>query len=114
VDIFSANEISKLADDLIIYSAKYSESRKIASESKIKLDIILASRLSELRKKRSNIGYEMALIHLLEDDDGEIRGYYEKFVKETDHYKALERVIDALKTKISFAQSVMKWEKDNT
>lgn len=113
MDIYSAIDIAKLADENISYAQQYYEARKKSSIAKKNLDLILATKLPELRKKRSNIGYEMALIHLLEDGDMEIQHYYETFITETDHYKALERLIEAVKTKISFAQSVMKWVKEN-
>lgn len=113
MDIYTTTEIAQLAEENIVLAKRYCEARKKASTAKKNLDIILASKLAELRKKRSNIGYDMALIHLLEDGGEEIGEYYKTFITETDHYKSLERLIDAIKTKISFAQSVMKWQSGN-
>jgi len=106
-----------LAEELEAKARAYCVYRQKASDAKIKIDVIMATHLKELREVRSNIGHEMALIHLMEphrEDSDEIEGYYRDYSENSDHYKSLERLIGALETRISVYQSIMKFERENT
>lgn len=106
-------ELEELTQQVCSLANIYMASRSLSGEAKTKLDIILASKLKDLRKIRSNIGYDMGLIALMEDGDKEIENYYTTYMTETDKYKGLEKVINALETKISVIQSMLKYEKDH-
>ena len=112
MDYHKALEIGELCDDEIKYSQTYKVHRILAAEAKVKIDIILASKITALRAKKSNLGYEMAIIMLMENNE-EIQDYYRLMVENTAKYKSLEKMIEAIKSKISYAQSVMKYQKEH-
>ena len=110
MDIHKAQEVEGLCDRLIELSEKYSLARKTASEAEIKIKYILADKMPDLRKIRRNVGIDMAFIELmaLEGISDEIRGYFEEYVKETNHYKSLEKIIEAIHGRIDVISNKVK------
>lgn len=112
MDIYQAQEMVKLADELIKVSRMYEDSRDKAGKAKSSLDIILSTKLDIIRESKPNIGYDMAMLMLINLDIS-CREMYKEMIEETSKYKGLERIIEALKTKISLGQSVMKYQVQN-
>jgi hypothetical protein len=88
---------------------QYLEARKAAGEAKISLDLILTSKLKEIRKNKPNAGYEMAILMLCEDSF-EARDYYESLVINEARYKGLERLLDAHASRIMLEMAILKRE----
>jgi hypothetical protein len=63
--------------------------------------------MPELTKARKNIGYDMAVIHLLELYP-QYKDTYEMMVKKENEYKGLERVLNASLNRVSLGQSLIK------
>ena len=114
MDIHQAIELGALTDEQINLSREYQESRLKSAEAKLKLDILLASNyLNDFRSAKKNLGYEMAILMMLEADESpETLQYYREYSIETGRYKGIERLLDAIATKISYAQSMMKYAVD--
>jgi hypothetical protein len=108
IDYLDQSKAWELSDRLIGFAQKYLEHRSKASESKIKFDLILASRMEELRGKKSNLGYETAQIMLLSSQEKETAQYYSDWQFHEAQYKGLEKVIESVQGKISLMQSLMK------
>lgn len=89
-------------------SEEYAKARKFYGEAKYEFDIALAAALPNLRQKKSNIGIETAQIMILEGENEYIRDLYRDLIERENHYKGLEKIIDALKTQITLAMSLIK------
>lgn len=107
-------------DKYIELSERYSQARSAYGRAKYKLHVILTANLKEIRSQKSNVGMDMALLILLEPGflqevyREEVLQYYKEFIESYEIYHGLEHLIEATKTQIMYAQSVMKYIKDNT
>jgi hypothetical protein len=114
IDYNDNQQLFELSQELIKYSHQYNTARQLSAKAKHSLDIILASRMNELRQKKSNLGYETAQIMLLENAEDEVKKIYQEYVKQTGVYKGLEKVLQALQSQISLVQSIIKNQVNNT
>jgi len=112
MDIQQAVEIIALTNEQVDLSRKYFSSRLEASKAKISLDQLLASKyLKSFRADKPNVGYEMAMIMLMEVEPMAV-DLYKTWQYETATYKGIEKILDSMSTKISYYQSVMKYQLD--
>ncbi len=102
-------ELRGIADQQITNSIKYAEARKESGEAESELKIILTSRLKELRSIKKNIGVEMAILMICEEDHNAQRLLSEWIQKEAI-YKGLEKLLEATAAKLIFEQSLMKFQ----
>ena len=113
-------EHQKSLDKYVQLSERYAEARHTHSLAQFKLHTILTANLRKIREQKNNVGMEMSLIMLLEPgflEDiyrEEVLSYYKQWTESEGIYKGLEHLIEATKTKIMYAQSVMKYIKDVT
>lgn len=105
-----AFEIIELADELKTWADLYAKERENASMNKMKFDLILASRLPELRRIKSNAGIDILRLMLLEDLNEEVTGYYTAWQASEDKYKGIERILDAIQEKINVRKLIVKTE----
>ncbi len=108
MDYLKAQELSKLANSQIHFANLYKEAREKAGKAKADLDILLAGKLLSIRERKSNVGYEMSLLMLMEGSKEAIV-LYKTMIEEKAKYRGLEKMIDSLQSKISLAQSQMKY-----
>lgn len=108
MDIHEALKLKELADQQIDFAKQYMTAREQAGKAKSDLDILLASRFLSIRTAKKNVGYEAALIMLMETDIV-AQKLYQTMTENTAKYKGLEKLIEALQSKISLAQSVMRY-----
>lgn len=108
MDIHKALELSKLADHQIALSQEYAEEREKAGKAKCDLEIMLTAKLGEIRKSKPNVGYDLAILMLIEIDF-EAKFIYQDMCLATSRYKGLEKLIEAHQSKISLEQSIMKY-----
>jgi len=110
MDNDDGKNLEALADSNISAANEYLKARMKYAEAKLFLDLKLATELPVLRKKRSNIGYDMAIIMLVENNplSVEIRAYYEDYVKYENRYKGLDKIINAQSSRVSVGQSIIK------
>jgi len=113
VDYNEAIALKTLADEQIKRSRDYEKCRTLAGKAKSDLDILLAAKFSTIRAAKSNVGYEAALVMLMEGNTT-AQGLYREMIENTAKYKSLERIIEALGAKISLCQSIMKYVKEKT
>ncbi len=108
-----------ILEDRIEYAKKYKNARVRAADAQFKLEIMLTANLNIIRESKPNVGYDMAVLMLLEDgflskDDTEVaKGFYKDVKKYTAEYKGLERLMSALESKVTFVQSLMKFQREN-
>lgn len=116
MDIQTALEGIKLTEEQIALSKQYAQVRYKCAKAKIALEQILCADhlLSQFRMKKSNLGYDMALLMLIEEKGDEARQLFVEFYENEAMYKGLEKIIDSIGSKISYYQSLMRYEKDNT
>lgn len=107
IDYADTSEVQKMANELVSYAKKYAEARNKASEAKYNLNIILANNINVLREKKSNIGYETALIMLM-DLVPESRTYYKDLMFWEAKYKGLERIQESMNSQLILAMSLIK------
>lgn len=110
----------KLLEHYVKLSEEYEQSRKSFAKAKYRLHVILTVNLQRIREQKSNVGIDMALLMLMEpgfleeQHRLEVLDYYRDYIQGEEFYKGLENRIEATKTQIMYAQSVMKYVKDNT
>jgi hypothetical protein len=108
IDVFDIKEVYRISNEIIDLAKSYKASRDAYAEAKLFLDYNIAKNMSEFRQKRANIGYEMALLMLLEQDSPEIKENYQTYIIQENQFKGLERLIEAYNSKISLTQSLIK------
>lgn len=107
-------EIAELRDqletttELVELSKQYADARKKAAEAKINIDIMLTAKLANIREQKSNVGYDMAILMLMEEQP-HVKEDYTVWKREEAKYKGLEKIIDSLRTKLSFYQTIAKY-----
>ncbi len=107
-------------DDLISRAESYLKFRRISTENQLKLEMVLSAKLPKIRGIKANAGYDMSILMLLEDgfldaeQTLECRGYYNEWKKAESAYRGMEKILEATRTKISFAQSYMKYTEEHT
>ena len=74
--------------------------------------ILLAANFAEIRRENPRIGYETALVRLMEKNTV-AQTLHLNHLTNKAKYKSLEKIIDAKQAKISLNQSIMKWVKEN-
>lgn len=89
----------KLIENLNYYIRLYEEARTEYAEAKYYLDVLLASRLPDFRRIRSNIGYDSGLLMLLEDATEETKNAYR--IVTLEKYKIYEKFIEKTKEEIN-------------
>lgn len=110
MDIQQATEYLKLTDEQIEMCQQYKAKRVEAAKCRVELDVLLASKhLSDFKTERKNIGYDMAILQLMQVEPSIIPSYTYMMQVEAE-YKALEKLIDAVQSKISFVQSILKYQ----
>jgi len=108
MDFEKAKKICELADKQIELCKEYQKERERAGKNKCDLDILLIAKLPEIRQQKPNVGYDMAILMLLEIEV-EARAIYREMCDATAKYKGLEKLIDAHQSNISLEQSIMKY-----
>ena len=108
IDWNNSKDIIELSEKVIEKAKECGRSRELAAKAKFNLDIILASKMEGLRKKKSNLGYETAQVMMLEDGTEEVKTYYKDYLYHSSRYKSLDRVISAMEGQISLIQSIIK------
>lgn len=108
LDYTDQNKVWQISIELNKKSSDYATARLQYAEAKFNYELTLAKELPHLRQKKSNIGVETAQIMLLEDGKEEIKLLYHNLILKENLYKGLEKIIDALKTQITLAQSLIK------
>lgn len=111
MDIETTVEQIKLTDEIIDLAKRYAGARLKSAKSKKDLDILLASKyLTTFRSEKPNLGLEMALLMLIEREREVATTLYSDYLTATAEYKGLEEMLNAVKTKVSYMQSIMKYE----
>jgi hypothetical protein len=108
MDIKQQQELSELCNTQIEYAEKYALSRKLAVDAQTDLDILLVASLKTIRSEKPNVGYEMA-IRILMENNTVAQKLFVEMEKQTALYKGFEKLIEAYQNKISALQSVMKY-----
>ena len=108
MDYLDQNKTWELSNKLLEFSEKYADHRKVSADNKTKFDIILASKFNSFRQQKPNLGHETAVFMLLESGDKEVETYYTDWQFNEAQYKGLEKIIEAIQSKISLSQSIMK------
>ena len=111
MDIFKANSLFERTREQTKIAREYAESRQKAVEARVQLLAILTPALSGIRARKANVGTDMAILMLCETSDL-AKELYSIELRETAKYKGLEKILEALQSEISYAQSVMKYEKE--
>jgi len=116
-EIHEAMGQKELLDERIQLSRDYSKNRELAYQAKYNIEMLLVANLSRIRKEKPNVGYDMAILILMEDgflDDvtAQIaREHYKNFTKHTSKYKGIEKILNAMDSKVSFSQSLMRYQR---
>ena len=108
MDIHRAKELEGYATDLRAKAILYEDCRTKAGKAKADIDILLAGQIGNFRMKKANLGYEMALLMLMEENPV-AQELYRQMEENTAKYKSLERIIDAISSTITLYQSIMKY-----
>ena len=106
-------ELEELTVRRVDLANKYAVERKAYGEAKAEIDIIFAGKIISMTEKKKNLGYEMGLILLMAQEGEYFRELYKKLITHLNNYKALERMIDAVESKIMTKQSIMRFYRDN-
>jgi len=108
MDHVKAQELSKLADHQIKLAREYVNKRRIAGDLKTEIELLVTANLGDIRGSKKNVGYDMAVLMLLEMQP-QFKETYRNFRAAESDYKGLEKLIEAHQSKISLEQSIMKY-----
>ena len=101
-------DINLLAVDMVDTSREYMRCKIESARAKIEFDGELASFMPNIRQERPKIGYDMAILALLEDCPDKIRAIYHNMLMNKAQADGLEKVLDAMQARISLYQSTVK------
>lgn len=112
--------IKEVIDHQIKLAKDYIKDMEIMSTNKTKFMLMLTANLPNIRRNKKNVGLDMAMLMLMEEGYLELEqrkaaeDYYYAYQQALDRCKGLEKLMEAYQQKVIFAQSQMKYEKDNT
>ena len=112
MDLQEQARLDKIVIQNSTNAENYAKAREKAAVSKYKLDVMAGAKyLSD--KLNVKAAYEKALI-LIASENEDNKELYKDFLKYTAIYKGLEKIIEANADQIRWAQSKMKFLKENT
>lgn len=103
------DEVVGLAQKQTEIATEYAKARREAGHAKRQLDTLLVAILGDLRAKKSNLGYDMAILMLCENNELAM-GIYGELIEQTAKYKGLDKIIEAIRNQVSLYQSI--WRAD--
>jgi len=106
-------ELQHLTDNRLKLANKYATERKAYGEAKAEIDILFASKILKLTEKKKNLGYETGLIMMMAEEGDEFRKLYKEVITRENNYKAIEKMIEAVESKIMTRQSIMRYYREN-
>lgn len=117
MDYKQAMDGFEITSEIVDRARDYIKALNEATEAKNYLEVILtAEYLKDFRAVKKNLGYDMALLMMLEkaaeQDNDDILDAYKQYQTKTAEYKGLEKLINALETKVSYYQSLMRWQRE--
>jgi hypothetical protein len=104
-------ELLRLTNERQRLANKYAADRKAFGESKATLDILFAGSILSLAEKKKNIGYETGIIMLIAEKP-EFQEDYKKMITHFNNYKAIEKMIDSVESRIMAIQSIMRYNRE--
>ncbi len=108
-----AQQLEKYSSERIRLANKYAKDRKEYGDCKAGLDILFAAKILKLTEKKKNLGYETGLLLMIAESGETERDLYKKMITHYNNYKAIEKMLDALESKIMSIQSVMRYNREN-
>lgn len=111
IDPRKIEDLKKIADQQIKNAERYAVARRIAGEAEVGLNILLVTKLAEIREEKKGVGVEMAQLMLCEHDLV-ARGLLKEWKENEAIYKGLEKLLDATGAKLIFEQSILKHIKE--
>ena len=109
MDIHQAIENQKLCDELVQIAREVRQKRNECAVRKGLLDHLLVKNFKKIRDIKSNVGIDTAYI-ILQEINPESEEPYQDWKSYESEYKGLEGIMEAIKTKISYNQSIMKYQ----
>jgi len=108
-------ELSEVSGEQRDLCQTYYDTRKSFGEAKHALFILLTPHQSEAAYRKASIEKQLLMLRAdtPENHKKEVYGYYETYIKYEQNYKGLQRMIDALASRITQIQSLIKWVKEN-
>lgn len=111
-----SEQLASLTNSRLEFATKYAKERKAYGEVKGEIDIIYASKILGMLERKKNLGYETGLLMLIAQEKAEgvqiLSDMYKEMIKHYNNYKAVERMLDALETKIMSIQSIMRYNRE--
>lgn len=103
-------KIITLSEEVVKLSREYEKERRAFGDAKSNINALLAQKILSFANTKKNIGIEMGYEMLMATSDTLIaEELYKAMIKHENNYRALEVLIDGLKTQISGMQSIMKY-----
>ena len=91
---------------------RYYDERTKYGQMKSDIDVIYASEIKAISDIKKNCGYETGLLLLIALKPA-LRDSYKAMVQGLNNYKALQRLIDSVESKIMAVQSIMRYNRSN-
>jgi len=113
MDIHEAKNNKETIEQRIRLAKEYKIARELAYKARYNLDMLLVSRLDEIRADKPNVGLEMGYLMLCSIEET-AKEHYKAWKKAESQYKGLERILSAVESKTTFCQSLMRYERDNS
>jgi len=101
-------EVEGITNLCITLSDDYYKERVKSAEGRVNFEILLVAHMSTYREERKSMGFEMACLRLMEDSEP-AKEYYKTWKESEAKFKGLEKLLNANETKISFAQSKLRY-----
>jgi hypothetical protein len=114
IDFTDHIKIWAISEELLKQSKAYAQARTEYAYAKFEFDMALARELPSLREKKPNIGVETAQMMVLEGQNHRIKDNYRIMIEKENHFKGLEKIVDALKSQVTLCQSLIKNQNQNT
>jgi hypothetical protein len=106
-------EIIDITSKRIDLANKYAKERKEYGLAKSEIDILLAAKIIKLTETKKNLGYEIGLIMLMAEGGIDVITVYKSMVQHYNNFKAIERMLDAMDSKVMGIQSIMRFNREN-
>jgi hypothetical protein len=111
MDYQEKKQLREIAARQVADAERYARAREAGGAAELALNLILVTKIEEVRKLKKNVGIEFAQLMICSECE-EAKGYYKAWKENEAICRGLKRLIEARDGQLIMEQSLLKNERD--
>ena len=108
-------ELRLLTGKLIKLGRQYKTAREAFGEAKYTLDVELTPKQDDPKYQKASFEKQLLMLRnsTIKKNKSVIYGYHEDYIKQEQRYKGIEKLMEAIISRITTIQSLIRWQREN-